>query len=299
MSKTGFIYKNRRSALRRIVHPLLGALRRSKIIRSLAQSGEYSRLRGVFIRNGRRSKVNESSRTQIVDRFETIDQNLPIATTPVEGLVLAEIALSVACEGALVECGCYAGGSTAKLSVLAHEMSRSLYVFDSFEGLPEVDCENRQDFHTRHEREWVADWSKGRYACGLDDVQTHVQDYGEVSACTFVKGWFTETLVGERLPKDVAMAFVDVDIPSSAEQCLVGIWPRLSAQGVFVSHDVAFIKVMQTMLDPDLWATQLKCPPPIFFGAGFGMGDLAPHMGFAVKDDGGSAAYVKELTLEK
>lgn len=299
MSKRKFIYKNKRSALRRMLHPFLGTLRRSQIVRSLAQSGEYSRLREVFIHNGKRSKVDERGRMRIVDRFETIDQKLPIASTPVEGLALAEIVLSLDCEGVLVECGCYAGGSTAKLSVVAHEVGRRLHVFDSFEGLPGVDCGNRQDYHARHEREWVSDWSKGRYACALDDVQKNVQEYGVISACTFSKGWFAETLAVDRPPKEVAMAFVDVDIPLSAQQCLVGLWPRLSAQGVFVSHDVAFIKVMQALLDADLWASQLKCSPPIFFGAGFGMGDLAPHLGFAVKDNGVSASYVKELTLEK
>jgi hypothetical protein len=61
---------------------------------------------------------------------------------------------------------------------------------------------------------------------------------------------------------------------------------------------VAYIKVMQTLLDHALWTTVLKDFPPVFFGAGFGLGDLAPHLGYAVKCPV-SAEYINSLTLEK
>src|SRR5690606_19018518 len=41
--------------------------------------------------------------------------------------------------GVLVEAGCFKGGSTAKLSLLAELAGRELVVFDSFEGLPDND----------------------------------------------------------------------------------------------------------------------------------------------------------------
>ena len=44
--------------------------------------------------------------------------------------------------GAIVECGCALGNSTAKLSIVAKHLDKKLYVFDSFEGLPNV-----YDFH--------------------------------------------------------------------------------------------------------------------------------------------------------
>jgi len=40
--------------------------------------------------------------------------------------------------GVLVECGCYQGGSSAKLCLVAAMTARKLYVCDSFQGLPEV-----------------------------------------------------------------------------------------------------------------------------------------------------------------
>src|SRR5215203_1739797 len=40
--------------------------------------------------------------------------------------------------GCVVECGCYAGGSTANLSLVCSLTGRQLEVFDSFEGLPSM-----------------------------------------------------------------------------------------------------------------------------------------------------------------
>src|SRR3954447_7100877 len=39
-------------------------------------------------------------------------------------------------EGAVVECGCFLGGSTANLSLVCEIVGRELIVYDSFEGLP-------------------------------------------------------------------------------------------------------------------------------------------------------------------
>jgi hypothetical protein len=91
---------------------------------------------------------------------------------------------------------------------------------------------------------------------------------------------------------------VDVDLNESARDCLLGIWPRLAHGGIFYSHDVAFIGVLQHLYDEDLWANRLKSFPPIFFGAGFGVCDQSPHLGYMVQ---GRVAeeYLKSLMLEK
>jgi hypothetical protein len=125
-----------------------------------------------------------------------------------------------------------------------------------------------------------------------------VQRFGEIDVCHFTKGWFAETLTSLNLPDRVAMAFTDVDIASSARDCIIAVWPRLQHGGVFASHDVAYIKVMQTLYDRGLWTDVLKDFPPVFFGAGFGLGDFAPHLGYAVKGTV-SPEYINNLTLEK
>ncbi len=85
----------------------------------------------------------------MVSRFEEIDATVPIASTPTDGLILAELPVSGKGTGDVVECGCYAGGSTAKLSIVAKALGKRVLVFDSFEGLPSVDTHNIRDVHAR------------------------------------------------------------------------------------------------------------------------------------------------------
>jgi len=91
----------------------------------------------------------------------------------------------------------------------------------------------------------------------------------------------------------------DVDIASSAKECLVAIWPLISDEGVYFSHDVAYIKVLQAILDENLWRDIFKEFPPILFGAGYGLGDSSPHLGFMVKGKSVTAEYINSFTIEK
>lgn len=250
-----------------------------------------------FIGNGRKSIWDESVRRSIVERFEKIDKQGRITTTPSDGLILAEALLSMEAEGTIVECGCYTGGSTAKLSIVAQILGRKLFAFDSFEGLPEVDEDKKHDFHMR--RDWGLEWDAGRYAGRLEAVTARVEKYGEISVCTFTKGWFCDTLKEGNLPDRICCAFVDVDMPLSARECLVALWPRLSDGGVYFTHDAAFIRVLQALLAEDLWREEFGEFPPILFGAGYGMGDTSPHLGFMVKGKAMTAEYINGLAIEK
>ncbi len=263
----------------------------------------YERLRDVFIRRGAESPVDEVARARIVERFERIDRELNTyeggTTLPTDGLFMAEALLSLQVPGDVVECGCFTGGSTSKLSIVADIVGRRLHVFDSFQGLPEVDEYNLRDLHARRSVAFMTPWTAGRYSAGsVEAVKANVSRYGEVGVCTFVQGWLKDTLVDGHLPPAVAMAFTDVDIPSSARDCLLGIWPRLSDGGIYFSHDVAFIKVLQVLMDSDVWREVFREPAPILFGAGWGLGDSSPALGFMVKGRR-SAEYIKSLTLEK
>jgi predicted O-methyltransferase YrrM len=260
----------------------------------------YEVLRRRFIENGADSKWDRRVRAELVDRFEEIDANVPIGTTPTDGLYLAEALLSLEAAGALVECGCYAGGSTAKLSILARLLGRELHVFDSFEGLPEMGQSDRVDHHVRQpSKRKRTDWLPGMYGAGLEAVRENVSRYGEISPCHFHKGWFAATLTRENLPERIGFAFTDVDLPSSARECLAALWPRLDRGAVFFSHDVAFLKVVDALLEEALWREVLGQHPPVLFGAGFGLGDGAPYLGFMVKGAEGRPDYVKRLNIVK
>ncbi len=266
--------------------------------RALAYDG-YHDLRSRFMQNGGLGRGSRQDRAELVRSFEIIDSRIPISSTPSEGLHLAEAMLCLEAEGAVVECGCFAGGSTAKLSLVAALTGRKLHVFDSFEGLPEVDEFNRSDCNARWGAEFVTDWDAGRYAAPLESVQKNVERMGDLSVCTFTKGWFSDTLRADGLPSRIAMAFVDVDVPVSARECLVALWPLLKERGIYFQHDVGFIKLLQAVLDEELWREQLREFPPVLFGAGYGLGDDAPYLGYFVKGKAVPADYINALTIKK
>lgn len=258
--------------------------------------GTYPGYRKQFVENGRHSRFGEYVRENIVRRFEIIDHRLDSRTTPTDGLVLTEAMLSMDSEGDIVECGCFSGASTAKLSIVAQVLEKRLIIFDSFEGLPGG---GEKPVHTRLKVNDVGPWISGDLSAGLDLVRQNIESFGEISVCSLVKGWFSETLHQENLPDQIAAAFTDVDLASSARECLLAIWPLVSTGGIFFSHDVAYIHAMQALCDEDLWTNELKSFPPIFFGSGFGICDLSPHLGYMIKGSGVSAEYLKSLTLSK
>jgi hypothetical protein len=259
----------------------------------------YGYLKQKFIENGGTSRFDRQVRADIVTRFEAIDREVPTATSPTDGLFLAELLLNVEADGDLVECGCYAGASSAKLSILAKLRGRQLYIFDSFAGLPIVEQQFLTDKHCRRSNSWVTEWTGGRYAAELRDVQDAIERWGEISACHFNKGWFKDTVNANNLPRCVALAFVDVDLASSARECFLPIWPRIANKGVYVTHDTAYIKVLQELYKPEVWRNTFDAMPPILFGAGFGLCDASPHIGYMVKGDSLTAEYFKSLTIDK
>lgn len=286
--------------IKRVKKSLRKALSSSAIaqeaIGKLYRATEYGRLKNIFIENGNGHRYDRAARQELVRQFEIIDREVPIASSPVEGLALAEMVMQLDAPGDVVECGCYSGGSTAKLSLVAKLSARKVVVFDSFEGLPEVDQYNLDDHHARRGSGWTTSWSKGRYAARRDFVEANVRRFGAVSVCSFIEGWFENTLTPSNLAFEIGLAFVDVDIPSSARQCFDILWPRLPAKGVFVTHDTAYLKVLKEFMVSDAW--DRTGTPPLIIGSGFGLGDTAPHVGFMVKGEI-DPDYIKSLTLER
>src|SRR5262245_59072634 len=128
-----------KAALKKLVATLAGVPAISsaayQIHRFSRQKGTYPYYRDLFINNGRNSKFDTSVRAEMVSRFEAIHNRVRYASSPTDGLVLAEALLSMDAEGDIVECGCFAGASSAKLSIVAQAMGKKLIVCDSFEGL--------------------------------------------------------------------------------------------------------------------------------------------------------------------
>ncbi len=163
--------------------------------------------------------------------------------------------------GCVIEAGCYKGGSTAKFSLAAKLADRKLMVFDSFEGIPE-----HSEDHGKNIFGDEAAFPPGSYKGALEEVQSNVERFGEPSVCTYVKGWFDDTLPGFDEP--VAAVYLDVDLASSTKTCLKYLYPLLQPGGVLFSQDGHLPLVLKVFRDKAFWNDELGCDPPELEGLG-------------------------------
>lgn len=126
--------------------------------------------------------------------------------------------------GDMAECGVYRGG-TALLLCQCKSPDRTLFLFDTFEGMPDVDA--TQDIHRAGD---LADTS-------LAKVQ---QLLAGQPAVVFRQGRFPETAAGLE-DRRFCFVHVDVDIYQSVLDCCNFFEPRLVPGGVIVFDDYGFL----------------------------------------------------------
>jgi O-methyltransferase len=163
-------------------------------------------------------------------------------------------------EGAVVECGCWLGGSTANLSLVCDIVGRDLIVYDSFEGLPPADP---NDLHA------VAGASGG-YRGDLEVVQDHVRRYGAIDRCQFRKGWFSDTLPGHMEP--IVLCFFDVDYQASLHDCVVNLWPHLVDDGYLFIDEYVYLDFCALFFSERFWKEHFDSAPPGLLGSATGVG---------------------------
>ena len=133
---------------------------------------------------------------------------------------------AISISGDVWECGVYKGGTAAMMAAVLNDThsSKRLYLFDTFEGMPETNAEK--------------DWNKkGDFSD--TSVETVIDYVGHDNLCVVRKGIIPETFAGLESAK-IALAHIDVDIYKSVLDCLHFIWPRLSTGGFIVFDDYGF-----------------------------------------------------------
>jgi len=162
-------------------------------------------------------------------------------------------------EGVVVECGCFLGGSTVNLSLICEVAGRDLIVYDSFEGLPMGDANDKM----------AHPWGKGVLCGPLEEVKANVARYGAIERCEFRKGWYSDTLPDHREP--IVLCFLDVDLQMSIHQCLVNLWPHLTDEGYLFTDDFPILDLCAVFFSEEFWRREFDCTPPGLLGAGTGL----------------------------
>ena len=224
--------------------------------------------------NGRRCGI--AARAGLAWRSIVIHLSLECGHNPREVLHIMEeiVELPNDAPGAVVECGSYLGGSTAKLSHAASLVGRRLVVCDSFEGLPEVGATD----HTEQKPDFVT----GAYQGRLELVSANVSRLGKPDCVEFVRGWYGQSL-GQLSGKPIACAFWDVDLHDSFRDCIRALWPELNPGAKVFIHDVDREPVVRAFSDPSWWRDEMHDEPPAFVGAYHGLTSLSPLIGYATK----------------
>jgi hypothetical protein len=145
--------------------------------------------------------------------------------------------------GDLVECGVWRGGSMKLVAHVLHSLGdthRTLFLYDTFEGMTEPDPALDKDFSGNPA---TNDWHEVQRR-GVKWAYAPVQEVEEVLAKSgypsenikLVKGPVEETLPGT-IPASIALLRLDTDWHSSTKHEMEHLYPRVSPQGIVILDD--------------------------------------------------------------
>lgn len=130
-------------------------------------------------------------------------------------------------EGDFVEMGCYKGDTSLLLAEILQGSEKRLWIYDSFEGLPEKLAED--------ESEIGKNFQAGELVVSKREVKERFLRAG-LKLPVIKKAWFSE-LNNSDLPEKIALAFLDGDFYESIKDSLKLVTPRTVKGGVIVVHD--------------------------------------------------------------
>jgi hypothetical protein len=136
--------------------------------------------------------------------------------------------------GDFVECGTWRGGLAALMLYNAKRTEdKRLYVYDTFEGMPEP-SENDCGTSKRMYEENKGDWCRA----GLDIVKSVLRevDASYSDLCYLIKGKVEDTL-DLMAPQTIALARLDTDWYESTKKELEVLYPRVVANGFVLIDD--------------------------------------------------------------
>jgi hypothetical protein len=141
--------------------------------------------------------------------------------------------------GDLIETGVWRGGACIFMRAMLKAVGvtdRSVWVADSFEGLPEPDAE-RFPVEARTHQGVVMKKVYNHFAASLDEVKANFAAYGVLDKqVRFLKGWFKDTLPTAPIGP-LAIMRLDGDYYESTMDSLTNLYGKLSIGGYAIIDD--------------------------------------------------------------
>ena len=160
---------------------------------------------------------------QINNQVEPTIINFDQVTNLVTSLVSC---LECDVEGDVVEFGCFVGESSKYLrkTLDEYESDKKLYVYDSFEGLPELS-----------KFEEGTGWKPGTLK-STEEILIANFENNELQPPIIHKDWFKD-IPTEKLPEKISFAFLDGDFYDSIYDSLSKVYDRVTPGGFILFHD--------------------------------------------------------------
>lgn len=166
--------------------------------------------------------------------------------------------------GDIVECGVWRGGSmrlAAMTLKLLGDTSRTLYLYDTYEGMTEPDAARDIDLHGNvATNDWVQIRRRGvKWSFApVEEVRDTMSGSGyPMDKIVFVKGPVEQTIPGT-LPGKTALLRLDTDWYASTKQEIEHLYPLLNPNGVLALDDYGHYRGAQQAIDEYFSNQQVK-----------------------------------------
>lgn len=176
---------------------------------------------------------------------EAIHKFRPYSMTSLERL--SAIALSMRylrnnhIEGALVECGVWAGGSIGLAAFLSQQKGelRDVALFDTFEGMTAPSAIDSLEAHDGYKSTLLDNGTSSWCAVNLLEVKSNLASTGiALDRFSFIVGDVSATLMEEsNIPAKIAFLRLDTDWYQSTYDELTHLYPRLVKGGIIIIDD--------------------------------------------------------------
>ena len=191
----------------------------------------------------RRQRKNQD--WSAVRRGEAVRKALPYSLVGPQGLEKTYDAVTDVVRrgvpGDLVECGVAQGGSSAVMALALRDAGerRRLWLFDSFEGLPDPTADD-YDPESGETGAHIRPLPKGSCLGTYEEVHDLMSGYLGLDADQFemVQGWFQDTVrpTAEKVGA-ISVLRLDGDWYESTKVCLEGLYDNLSSRGLLIIDD--------------------------------------------------------------
>lgn len=203
---------------------------------------------GYEIRLVGEHRYNEIIPNELEEEFiELYKKVKPYTMTTVERLYSAYKATKYVIDnnlpGAIVECGVWRGGSTMMMALTLiknKSTDREIYLYDTYEGMPEPDDidkdirgDDAEGTWKKNEMDTHNEWCYS----SIDEVKSNLFSTGyPKEKLHFVKGKVEETIPGT-LPGSISLLRLDTDWYESTLHEMIHLYPLLEKNGVLIIDD--------------------------------------------------------------